>query len=303
MFDVGGRLRRYELYHELNSVPLGFPAPVVLTILDLSVRLYPETHPGVRVEIFNRYFYNSLKHVRRIITISGAIKKELVEMLGVPTDRIDVIHLAADEHFRPIPPAQVRGYLRQQGLPERYILYLGTLEPRKNLAFLLRAYADLPFRLRSRFPLVLAGFKGWPGDDSPYRALEREVEELGLNDRVIFTGFVPEADLPFLYNGAVAFVFPSIYEGFGLPPLEAMQCGVPVIASDVPALAEVIGGAGDLLRVEDQSAWTAGLAKVLEDAEYREELSRRGISRARSFSWDKCARQTIATYEAAMVAQ
>ena len=300
LFGFGGKLRHYELYHELNSVPLGFPAPIVLTILDLSVRLYPETHPRVRVDVFNKYFYQSLSRVRRIITISQAIKNELVELLGIPAEKVDVVHLAADSHFRPLDPELVRQYLQKRELPPRYILYLGTLEPRKNLSLLIEAYSELPLDLRYRFPLVLAGFKGWPGDDSPYRVLEAQVDRLGIKEQVIFTGFVPESELPLLYNGAVAFVFPSLYEGFGLPPLEAMQCGIPVLVSSAPALSEVVANAGIVLPANNKTAWTESLRRILGDSDMRVEYKQRGMARALDFSWDKCARETIAVYQTAL---
>lgn len=302
MFDLGGRARQYTLYHEPNSVPLGYPAPVVLTVLDLSIRQYPETHPKVRVDIFNRYFYQSLQRVSRIITISQAIKQELIDLLSLPADRIDVVHLAADPHFGPLPSAQVQSFLQQRGLPSAYLLYVGTLEPRKNLLRLIEAYAALPYALRQQHALVLAGFKGWPNDESPYRQLAARVEELGLTSQVIFTGFVPEADLPLLYNGARAFVFPSIYEGFGLPPLEALQTGLPVLISTAPALVEVMGEAGLAIPSTDTPAWTAALHQILTDGTLRQDLSQRGRQRARQFSWETCARQTLATYQRALAA-
>jgi glycosyltransferase involved in cell wall biosynthesis len=300
LFELGGLARGFNLYHEPNSVPLGFPAPVVLTVLDLSIRQYPGTHPPVRVDIFNRYFYRSLGRVRRIITISHAIKRELVDLLGLPADKIDVIHLAAGRKFQPQPPGALAAFQQARGLPEAYILYVGTIEPRKNLGLLIEAYAGLPAGLRQRFPLVLAGFKGWPGDESPYRGLAARVEALGMTRQVRFTGFVPEADLPLLYGGASAFVFPSVYEGFGLPPLEAMQTGRPVLISTAPALVEVVGEAGLALTAGEREAWTAGLARVLADADLRRDLGERGLARARQFSWEQCARQTLASYGRAL---
>ncbi|HLF01194.1 MAG TPA: glycosyltransferase family 1 protein [Anaerolineales bacterium] len=300
LFELGGRWRGFGLYHEPNSVPLGFPAPVVLTVLDLSIRRYPQTHPAVRVEIFNRYFYQNLHRVRRIITISHAIKNELIDLLHIPPERIDVIHLAADEKFRPAPADSVKRFRSRRGLPDSYILYLGTIEPRKNLHRLVQAYAALPAATRDRFPLLLAGFKGWPDDDTPYRSLAALVERLGLGRHVLFTGFVPEDELPMLYNCATAFVFPSIYEGFGLPPLEAMQTGLPVIVSTASALREVVDDAGLCVPSDDVTAWADALARVLSDASLREELSARGLRRATQFSWEQCARQTLASYRTAL---
>lgn len=300
LFALGGRARGYTLYHEPNSVPLGFPAPVVLSVLDLSVPQYPQTHPAVRVDIFNRYFYSSLKRVRRIITISQAIKQELVDQLHLDPDRIDVVHLAADPQFCPQPAESVAAFRLRHHLPENYILYLGTIEPRKNLLMLIDAFAALPNAVRQQHPLVLAGFKGWPNDDSPYRRLLARVEQLGLQQQVIFTGFVPEAELPQLYAGASLFVFPSIYEGFGLPPLEALQTGLPVLISTAPALVEVVGDAGLSIPSHDPAAWTSALASTLSDLDLRHELGQRGQRRAQQFSWEQCARQTLASYQRAL---
>jgi glycosyltransferase involved in cell wall biosynthesis len=179
-------------------------------------------------------------------------------------------------------------------LPERFILFVGTIEPRKNLVTLLEAFAAL--RSGGRHPglgLVIAGGKGWL-----YGEFFERLRTLGLEKTVILTGYVPEADLPALLNSAEVFAFPSSFEGFGLPPLEAMACGVPVVCSNATSLPEVVGEAGLLVPPDDAASWTEALGRLLDDAELRGELRARGLARARLYTWEAAAQKTLAVYEA-----
>lgn len=297
LFFLGSVRKNFDLYHEPNAVPLGFPARSVVTVLDLSIVKHPETHPDVRVKLFNRYFERGLRHATRIIAISQFTANELMESFNISQDKIDVIHLAADAHFRLLDKAFVQQYKKAKGLPEQYILYVGTIEPRKNLKVLLRAYANLPLGLRRKYPLVIAGNKGWQIDRSPYDEIQSLVEGLGLVNEIYFTGYVYDWELPSLYNGASIFVYPSIYEGFGLPPLEAMSCGIPVISSDAASLPEVVEDAGLLISPYDSTAWADAILQLLSDTEMQKECRQRGFQHAEKFSWERCARQTLNTYQ------
>jgi alpha-1,3-rhamnosyl/mannosyltransferase len=299
VFAAGRLTRRFDLYHEPNYVPLPFSGPLVMTVCDLSVLLYPESHPPQRVAWFERGFLPAVTRAARIITISHYVKGEIVERLGLPPERVDVTCLAADPHFRPMGPEEIGPLLRARGLPERYVLTVGTVEPRKNLATLLRAYAALPPKLSQAHPLVIVGMQGWVGDTSHYGELAALASQLGLADKVIFAGYVPDEELPAVYAGATVFVFPSLYEGFGLPPLEAMACGAPVISSNAASLPEVVGEAGLLVEPTDAATLTSAIEQVLSDDALRAALSSRGPQRAREFSWERCARETVGSYQRA----
>jgi glycosyltransferase involved in cell wall biosynthesis len=297
-----GRLRRgFDLYHEPNYVPLPFPGPLVITVCDLSVLTYPESHPPQRVAWFARGFLPAVKRARRLLTISHYVKQEIVDRLQVDPARIDVTHLAADERFLPVPPETIERVLSARGLPRRYLLTVGTVEPRKNLPTLLRAYARLPASLQEEHPLVVVGMQGWVGDSTHYRDIAALAQQLRLTDRVVFAGYVPDEDLPAIYRGATAFVFPSLYEGFGLPPLEAMACGTPVVCSNAASLPEVVGEAGLLVEPTDVQGFAAAMERVISSQELRSDLSAQALVRARQFSWDGCARGTLATYRAAVL--
>jgi alpha-1,3-rhamnosyl/mannosyltransferase len=299
-FLAGRVARRFDLYHEPNYVPLPFGGPLVITACDLSVLLYPESHPPQRVAWFERGFLPAVKRARRVITISHHVKQEIVDRLGVNPSRIDVTYLAADDRFRPAPAEAVQRVLQSRGLPARYLLTVGTVEPRKNLATLLTAYARLPEDIREAHPLVIVGMQGWVGDSSHYGDIAALAERLRLAEKVIFAGYLPDEELPAVYSGAAAFVFPSLYEGFGLPPLEAMACGTPVVSSNAASLPEVVGDAAVLFDPESAEALTAALERLLTHQADADALVARGIEQARRFSWERCARETLASYEAAV---
>jgi glycosyltransferase involved in cell wall biosynthesis len=288
------RLRgRFELLHGLAfAVPLAWPGRSVVTILDLSFLRFPG--------MFNRgnrlYLGYSARlaarRADRILTISEHGRREVIELLGVPPERVTTTYCAADARFRPLPAEEVEGFRRAKQLPERFILCLGTIEPRKNVATLLRAYATLRSEWRSAPKLVLAGGSGWMYED-----VFRLIGQLGLGEHVLLPGYVEGAEQALWYNAAAVLAYPSLYEGFGLPPLEAMACGTPVVASDAASLPEVVGETGLLVSPLEERAWTTALRRILEDERLAAELRRAGPERAARFSWRRMALETLRCYE------
>lgn len=293
LFVFGQLRRKFELYHETNYIPMHFNGPIVLTVFDLSFHLFPATHPAKRIRYMERYFYPRLNRASHYITISEATKQEMVKYLNLPPKKITVTPLGMEAHFKPVPVAFLNPVLSKYGLkPGSYILYIGTLEPRKNIINLLRAYATLPTRLREQYPLVLGGGMGWLME-----TLDMQIQKLGIQSSTIKTGYLPGGDLPALYSGAAVFVFPSLYEGFGLPPLEAMACGTPVITSNVSSLPEVVGEAGVQVHPEDVGRLAAEIEDLITDPARRALLSQKGLERAKQFSWERCAALTLDVYD------
>jgi len=259
----------------------------VFTLLDLTSVHFPETQAFAN-RVYTRTMLPSfVRRADALIAISESTKQDAMAAWGIPGDRIHAISLGVRADFRRPGPDAIQSIKARYRLPERYLFFVGTIEPRKNLEVLYLALA----RMRTRIPLVVAGRKGWLSEGS-FRVLARE----GVTDRVQFLGRVPDEDLPALYAGADLFVFPSWYEGFGLPLLEAMACGTPVVASDRSSMPEVMGDAGVLLSPENPSIWAATLDELLEDADRRRGLAARGASRAAGFTWEKAAQATLEVY-------
>ncbi len=282
-----------DLIHGAAFVgPLASRCPSVITVHDLSFLLYPQ---GFRA--LNRYYLQlftrlSVRRAQRVIAVSESTKRDLVHHYGLSPARIDVVYNGVDAAFRPLPEDQVADFRGRRGLPPRFILFVGTLEPRKNVMRLLHAYARLS---PGRPPLLLIGGRGWLYDE-----LFSAVERLHLSEEVRFVGYVPAEELPWWYNAAELFVYPSLYEGFGLPPLEAMACGTPIITSTASALPEVVGQAGILVHPADTEALAAAIEQVLADRELRERMRAAGLAQARRFSWRQTARGTVASYRRAL---
>jgi len=275
--------------------PLASPCPLVVTIFDLSFLRYPQAFRlgnWLYLRLFTRV---SARRARRIIAISKHTKADITHWLGVPPERIEVVYCGVEERFHSLPAEEVLAFRRKKGLPEQFLLHVGTLEPRKNLSLLLRAYARLRAAGGNPPPLILAGARGWMCE-----GLFSQVEELGLGDSVHFPGYVRPEELPLWYNAATCFVYPSLYEGFGLPPLEAMACGTPVLSSNAASLPEVVGDAGLLLDPVDEEAWAHELARVLSRPELQRELAERGLDRARRFNWRRAAEETVQVYRCAL---
>lgn len=286
-WELGG----FDLHHALAfAAPLWLRQPCAVTIYDLSFIHHPGRLPAARRLYLRLMTAVTCRRARAVFAISESTARDVVATLRIAPEKVHVIAPGIDRQvFRPLDADAVRAFRAAKGLPERFWLFIGTLEPRKNLPMLLEAYAALPES--QRLPLILGGGKGWD-----YDPIFAAVERHRLGDWVQFPGFIPPDDLPFWYNGAEVFVYPSIFEGFGLPVLEAMACGTPVIVSEASSLPEVAGDAGMLVPPEDVGAWTAALACAADDAEWRRAARERGIERAARFTWTAAAQRTAAVY-------
>lgn len=280
------RQLQVDLYHSpYYLMPYGPSVPAVVTLYDLIPSRYPAGYsPGARLAFYLAVRL-AVRRAARVITISRASAKDIQQQLGLPGARLAVIPLAADPEFAPRPAAAVTATRARLGLPDDYVLYVGSNKPHKNLPGLVQAYLEL----EAAPPLIVAGH--WDERYQQARQLAGRAPE-----RVRFIGPVAVPDLPALYTGALLFVFPSRCEGFGLPPLEAMACGVPVVCSQASSLPEVVGEAGLLFDPNDPDALLAALRQALSDRALRSELRRRGLARAARFSWQATARQTAAVY-------
>ena len=280
-----------RLFHATEHLLLPFRhLPTVLTVHDLIFRHLPQHHKRL-----NRWYLNLAMplYVRRathLIAVSEATRRDLMAAYGVPAEKITVIYEAADPRFGPRDALEQQTIRANYGLPPAYFLYLGTIEPRKNLLRLLRAWEPLYLAGKAP-PLVIVGKRGWLSDPF-FEAVKRSPARKGL----ILTGYVLDDDLPALIAAATAFVFPSLYEGFGLPPLEAMACGTPVLCSDRSSLPEVVGDAALLFDPTDEEAIRAAMRHIWADEALRAELRRRGLERAKRFSWRRTAETTLQLY-------
>jgi alpha-1,3-rhamnosyl/mannosyltransferase len=253
-------LLKYDLYHEPNFIPLPTDLPTVVTLHDLSVLLHPEWHPADRVAYYEKHFHRGLARCAHVIAVSEFTRQEVIRHLGVRPELVTAIANGVRPGLGPLPTNEVETVRRRLGLPGEYLLYVGTIEPRKNVLTLLRAYCDLPSATRSRFPLVLAGGWGWKSADvAAY--LHGEARRRGVRR----LGYVADADLPALYNGARALAYPSLYEGFGLPPVEMLACGGAVLASTAPSVAETAGSKAHLVEPLDVGGCRDALQRVCSD--------------------------------------
>ncbi len=282
---------RPDVYHEPNYFPMPCDLPTVVTVHDLSALLHPEWHPADRAANFERRFRAGLSRTSHVLTDSDFARREIMQTLHLPPDRVTRTYMGVRSDLRPLPVEEVAAGLQKLGLPPRYFLHLGTLEPRKNVLTLMRAYCGLPGAVRERYPLVLVGGWGWNAADVA-DFLDREGRQKG----VLHLGFVADEHLPLLYNGARALVFPSLYEGFGLPPVEMLACGGAVLASTAGAVAETAGAAAHLIDPMDEDAWRGAMQRVAEDDDWRQALRAGAIEAARPFTWERCALETLAVY-------
>lgn len=292
-FPGKAKKAKVELLHQpCFSAPLFYKGKIVVTCHDLISIFFPENLPFVSRMFYSKWMPFSYRRADLVIAISEHTKKDIKALLKIPEEKIRVIPLAASKEFKPIKSTkQLRAVRKKYATGQNYFLDVGTLEPRKNLPFLVRAFA-LAVREGVEGNLVITGKRGWY-----YEGLFKLVEELELTKKVIFTGYVEEKDLPALYSGATAFVFPSIYEGFGLPPLEAMACGVPVISSNTSSLPEVVNKAGILLPPKDERLWAKNMVKISKDKKLAQTLGKLGLLQAKKFSWEASAKKTIEVYK------
>lgn len=290
------RLRPDVVHFTNGMMPLLSPIPTVVTIHDMSLTLYPEFHPPRRVLLNRPLVGVAAQRADAIITVSRAAKRDIVHHYGLAPDRVHVVSEAAAPQFQPMhEQPRLEAVRRRYGLADRFILYVGTIEPRKNLPLLLHALAARHRTGELPHQLVCVGPYGWR-----CRHVEALIERLGLGDRVRFTGYAAFDDLPAIYNLAEMLVFPSLYEGFGLPVIEAMACGTPVVTGRVDALVEVGGDAVAQVPHLDAEALGDVMVRLARDPERRAELGVRGIRRAGMFSWQRAARETLAVYDQAI---
>ena len=288
-------VQRYQvevLHSPHYTIPVCNSSHSVVTFCDLTFFLYPEMHGVTKRFFFQQMMRVSSGRADRIITISESTRLDLLRLLRVTPDKVYAILLAAGDNIRPVNDhTKAARICSRYGLQAgEFILYVGVLEPRKNVPTLLHAYRDLVDRgLQER--LAIVGKQGWM-----FENIFATVQTLKLEDRVVFTGYVPDEDLPYLYNGARLFVYPSLYEGFGLPVLEAMTCGTPVITSNVSSMPEIIGDAGLLVDPHDPKQLAQAIECLIADNDLRQTLRERGLQRAAQFSWEKTARETLKVY-------
>lgn len=284
-----------DVLHVQFTAPPFCPCPSVVSIHDLSFEHLPRTFNARSRTQLRLTVRHSAKRAARILTLSEHTRQDLMKTYGIEAKRITAIPLAAPAHFGPIDDNRELQRVRHNyGIDGDYILSVGSIQPRKNLARLIKAYASLRGDHSAvKLPkLVLVGKCAWLYDETL-----RALEESGVKEAVVLTGYVPEKDLPALYSGALCFIYPSYFEGFGLPPLEAMKCGTPVIVGNKTSLPEVVGDAGLTVDPFDVEAIANGIKRLLHDSSLRQELSVKGKRRATEFDWRETARQTLRVYE------
>jgi glycosyltransferase involved in cell wall biosynthesis len=282
---------RYDLYHEPNFIPFQSDIPSITTVHDLSFSVHPAWYPKDRLAWWERQFIPALSRSAHFLVDTDFVKAELVRICGVSPDRITRIHLGIREEFAPLPADTVEETRVRLGLPSEYLLHVGAIQPRKNLLMLMEAYCALPAQVRENHPLVLAGPWGWSAE-----AVAEFYERRGRAAGVIHIGYIEDRDLPAVYNGAHALVYPSHYEGFGLPPLEMMACGGAVLASTAGALVETTGKTAALIDPEDTDGWRQALLQVCTQREWWSQLRSGARAWAGQFTWERCARETLAVY-------
>lgn len=281
----------FDLYHEPNYIPQPCARPTIITVADLSLLLHPHWHPAERARHFAKFFPQGLAQSAHVITISEFSRQEILRHLNVPGERVTCTYMGIKPGLGPLPRGQVLPVLRRLGLPDGYLLYVGTLEPRKNLLLLMQAYCDMPAAVRDRCPLVLAGGWGWNTAE-----LAEFFHSQARHRGVMHLGYTAERDLPALYHGARALVFPTHYEGFGLPPLEMMACGGAVLASTAGAVVETAGSRAHLIDPLDRDGWREAMTRVIVDDDWCQSLRRGAEEVARPFTWERCAAATWDVY-------
>ena len=280
------------IYHEPNFILKSFGGPSVVTVHDLSHLRFPACHPRARVTFLKKHLATSLDRAGHVITVSETIRREVIETFALDPSKVSSIPLGVNETFRPAGAAALDALQSTFGIqPGRYVLCVATREPRKNLLTLFEAFELLPASLRERYPLVLCGARGWHADE-----IDAHAGRLSQRGWLKQLNYVPESALPALYSGAAVFAFPSIYEGFGLPALEAMACGTAVVVGHGTAMAEFAGDSAATCQASDPRSLSEQIRRLLEDEQTRSAYAVRALKRARRFSWRRCAEAHIKVY-------
>jgi glycosyltransferase involved in cell wall biosynthesis len=290
-----------RLHADVAHVPYWAPPlrptiPTVVTIHDLIPLLLHEYRGGPLVQLYTALVGYAARSATRVLTDSEFSRQDIIAHLSLAQDHVRAVYLAGGDNYTPTPAPSDTDVRTRYSLPERYVLYLGGFDVRKNVAALIDAYHCAAPSIGETHPLVIAG--QLPANDTPFAPDPRRLaQEHGLDERIVrFIDFPDDADKPALYRGATAFIFPSRYEGFGLPPLEALACGTPVVGSDTSSIPEIVGDGGLLLSPDDVEGMAQALVKLVTDVEFRTELSRRALAQAARFSWEQTARETLAAY-------
>lgn len=286
------RAERADVFHGPGYVlPLLTKTPCVVTAYDIIALTHPELCRRSNVLHYRQVLPRSIRKAAKVIVPSEATRRHVIEHLGVDGDRIRVIPLGLDTRYKPASEVEKQQVREVLSLPEKYCLFVGNIEPKKNLPTLVQAFFAAKMNKRLPHKLVLAGGQGWKN-----KTLHQTITQLGMQDQVIFTGYVPVDFMPALYSAAEMFLFPSLIEGFGIPPLEAMACGTPVVVSNDPALAETTGDAALHVPSDNTTALREAIETLAERPELRRELVEKGRTRAAKFSWIESARQTLKVY-------
>jgi glycosyltransferase involved in cell wall biosynthesis len=287
--------RGLKLLHSMAFVaPLFAPCSTVITVYDLSFFHFPERFPRLQRLYLSSQTRRSCRRAKRIITISESSRQDVHRLFGVPLGQIDVVVPGVDAAYRPFSSEEVALFRQKQGVG-RFVLHVGTLQPRKNIPLLIEAFAQLDV---PDLKLLLVGGKGWLYDD-----IFEQVKQLGLVEQVVFTGYVPDDELPLWYNAAELLVFPSLYEGFGMPVVEAMACGTPVIAANSSSIPEAVGEAGLLFEPNDGQSLVEQMTAVLTNPNLQNKLIQLGLHHAQTFSWERAGRETAVVYQRAILEQ
>jgi glycosyltransferase involved in cell wall biosynthesis len=287
-------LRRHslDLFHGTNyDIPVWGGRPTVLTIHDLSLLLFPETHEERRVNRAKRRLPVMARLATKIIVPTESVRSEVMEHLKMDPNKIVVVAEAPRRCFQPIPREAAESILRRLGVEDSFILYVGAIEPRKNLITLVKAFEEIYRTSQLRPQLVIAGPRGWLSDE-----LFHYFAQSAVKDRLLLTGYLGDEELRALYSTCAVMNFPALYEGAGLPPLEAMACGAPVVTSDARAVVEMVGDGARVVAAKDEQALASALVELLTDAPVRLELAQRGIRRAGQFTWERAAEKTYEVY-------
>ena len=284
---------QFDLIHSMAFVlPVIKVCPGIVTVYDLSFERYPARFPLFQRLYLSTQTRRSCQVASRVVAISNSTKEDVSVIYGVDSEKIDIVRPGVSRQFHRLSPRKIEAFKQKKALPQQFMLHVGTIQPRKNLPLLVEAMADLN---REGVHLVFVGGKGWDSQEVYDR-----VGELGLEQRIRFTGYVADSELPLWYNAASALVFPSEYEGFGLPVLEAMSCGTPVIAAENSAIPEAAGQAALLFKEGDLPALLDHMENVLDDPDLAATMQQRGLEQAAGFTWQKAGQEMTAVYERAL---